>query len=59
MGLIISPYFPVYLLISIIVAMLGCRRKMGFWGFLFASLLLTPLLGLLLVIVSEKKAQRI
>lgn len=57
MGLIASPYFPLYLIISIIIAIFGCRRKLGFWGYLFASLLLTPLLGLLLVIVSEKKAK--
>ncbi|MBW6511127.1 MAG: hypothetical protein K0A93_03270 [Desulfuromonadaceae bacterium] len=55
MGLLLSPYFLVYLLVSIVVALFGCQRKLGFWGYLFASLLLTPLLGLLLVIVSAKK----
>lgn len=55
MGLILSPYFFFYLMAALIIAILGCRRKLGFWGYFFASLLLSPLLGLLLVIVSDKK----
>ncbi len=45
-----------YLLIigSALVAYLGRGRKFGFWGYFFASLLLTPLLGALLVIASGK-----
>jgi len=35
--------------VSIIVGLLGRNRKFGFWGYFFASLLLTPILGLLLV----------
>jgi hypothetical protein len=56
MGLIFSPYFFYYLLICLVVATFGYRKKLGFWGYLFASLLLTPLLGILLVIVSDKKS---
>ncbi len=37
---------------SILVGILGRKRKFGFWGYFFASLLLTPLLGLLFVIAS-------
>lgn len=40
------------LVLSCIVAFFGRNRKMGFWGYLFASILLTPLIGALLVIVS-------
>lgn len=38
---------------SVIVALAGRRRKFGYWGYLFASVLLTPVLGLLLVLASD------
>ena len=38
---------------SIGVAFFGTNRKFGFWGYFFASMLLTPLIGLLLVISSD------
>jgi hypothetical protein len=56
MGMLFSPYFLVYLGLSVVIAAFGHRKKLGFWGYLFASLLLTPLMGLLLVIVTDKKA---
>ncbi|MBF0477236.1 MAG: hypothetical protein HQK57_10925 [Deltaproteobacteria bacterium] len=40
---------------SIIIAILGENRKFGFWGYFFASLLLTPLMGVLLLLASDKK----
>jgi hypothetical protein len=42
--------------LSIVVGFLGRHRKMGFWGYFFASLLLTPILGLLLVVASDKRS---
>lgn len=39
--------------LSLLVAILGKNRKMGFWGYFFASLLLTPIIGLLLVFASS------
>lgn len=41
--------------LSFIVALLGKNRKMGFWGYFFGSLLLTPIIGLLLVLASDPK----
>ena len=38
--------------LSLCVAWLGRDRKLGFWGYFFASLLLSPLIGALLVLVS-------
>lgn len=35
-----------------IIAVLGRRRSMGAWGFFFGSLVLTPVIGLLLLLVS-------
>lgn len=37
---------------SLLVALMGRKRKFGFWGYFFASLLFTPLVGLLFVIAS-------
>ena len=38
--------------LSLCVAWLGRDRKLGFWGYFFASLLLSPLIGARLVLVS-------
>ena len=38
--------------LSALVAYCGRRRKFGFWGYFFASFLLTPLMGVLLIIAS-------
>lgn len=40
---------------SLIIALLGINRKMGFWGYFFASIVLTPIIGLLLLLVSDPK----
>ncbi|MDR0896797.1 MAG: hypothetical protein LBN04_02965 [Oscillospiraceae bacterium] len=42
------------ILVSLVIARWGANRKFGFWGYFFASLLLTPLIGALLVIASGK-----
>ncbi len=42
---------------SFIVALLGRNRKFGFWGYFFSSLLLSPIIGLLLVIASAEKVK--
>jgi hypothetical protein len=42
---------------SVIVGLMGRNRKMGFWGYFFGSLLLTPVIGLLLVLASDSKPQ--
>ncbi len=42
-----------YVFFSWVVGYSGRYRLFGFWGYFFASLLLTPLLGLLFVIASS------
>jgi hypothetical protein len=42
-----------YLLACLVVALLGMNRKLGFWGYFFASLLLSPLVGIILVLASD------
>jgi len=46
------------ILISAIIGYSGRHRKMGFWGYFFASIMLTPLIGLLLVMVSDSKKNK-
>lgn len=42
-----------YTALAVIVGLLGDGRKLGFWGYFFASLLLSPLLGMVLVMASD------
>ncbi len=43
-----------YLLLCLLIALMGMNRKMGFWGYFFGSIVLTPVIGLLLLLVSGK-----
>jgi len=44
-----------YIAICIIIGFLGAKRKFGFWGYLFASMVFTPIIGLVLVFASDKE----
>jgi hypothetical protein len=39
------------------IGVMGRNRKMGFWGYFFGSLLLTPVIGLLLVLASDDRTK--
>lgn len=45
-----------YLALCALVAYLGRNRKFGSWGYFFASFLLTPVVGLMLVYASYQRA---
>jgi hypothetical protein len=50
----------VYLTAAVLVALLGRRRKWGYWGYLWSSILFTPLFGFLFVLAADpppKKAR--
>ncbi|MEA2028152.1 MAG: hypothetical protein U9N49_04185 [Campylobacterota bacterium] len=47
----------IYLLVAYIVALMGRNRKFGFWGYLFLSILATPIVGLLTVLASYPKSK--
>jgi hypothetical protein len=38
-----------WIVASFIIAFMGSKLRFGFWGYLFASLLLTPVIGVLLL----------
>jgi hypothetical protein len=38
-----------WLAASLLIALAGAKYRFGFWGYLFASILLSPVMGLLLL----------
>ena len=42
------------LALSLLLGYLGRHKTMGFWGLFFASILLTPIIGLILLLVTGK-----
>jgi hypothetical protein len=44
-----------YLVTAILVGFLGIGRKLGAWGYFYASILLTPVIGILLLFASDKR----
>jgi len=51
-------YLLIYIVFCFLVGLLGKNRKMGFWGYLFFSILLTPIVGLIMVFASDPRAIR-
>ncbi len=49
-------FIPLLIIAGLIIGLLGKNKKFGFWGYFFASILLTPVIGLLLVLASDKKS---
>ncbi len=47
--------FIVYFGLCFLIAYLGRERKFGFWGYLAASVILDPVIGLLLVLASDRR----
>lgn len=54
--LLLHPLIPLLWVVgSLIVGLLGINRKIGFWGYLFFSLIFSPLLGMVLVLASDRR----
>jgi len=51
-------YFVAYVILCLLLAVLGRNLKFGPWAYFFASLLLTPIIGLLLVLASDPRRPR-
>lgn len=45
--------FSLNITLGLIVAYFGRRRKIGFWGLFFGSILLTPVIGFLIFCVTD------
>lgn len=44
-----------WIALSLLVGYVGRHRKFGFWGYMFVSLFLTPLVGFLTVLSSDAR----
>lgn len=49
-------YVLISIILSLIIAFFGRDRKFGFWGYFFGSMLLTPLIGVLLLLAGGDKS---
>ena len=47
--------FVIYLGFCYACASLGKNRKLGFWGYFVASVLLSPVIGFILLLASDEK----
>ena len=45
----------IYFACCLLIALFGIRKRMGFWGHLFFSVIFSPIVGLILLLVSGKK----
>lgn len=43
--------------LSIVIGFLGRKRRFGFWGYFFLSMLLTPVVGLLALIAAIPRSE--
>jgi len=50
--------FLVYVALCFLVAFVGKTRPLRFWGYFFSSFLLTPIVGLVLLMAAGKKRAR-
>ena len=50
--MIIGVLVTVWTVLSLLIAAAGRRFRFGFWGYFFGSILLTPILGLLLLLAA-------
>lgn len=46
-----------YVGVCALIGVLGRGRKMGAWGYFFGSILLTPIIGMLLLSVSDSRSR--
>lgn len=48
-----------YITLCLIVAVLGRNKTIGFWGFFFFSFILTPVIGLSILIIAKDRNARL
>ena len=49
--------FLTWIIFSLVVGFIGTTRKIGFAGAFFASIFLSPLIGLIITLVSKNKEE--
>lgn len=48
---------PAWIIAAILIGFFGRRYRFGFWGYFFASVLLTPVIGLLMLIAATPTSE--
>jgi hypothetical protein len=48
-----------YLGLCVCIALIGSNRKFGYWGYFFCSLFLTPIIGAIIMLGSDKRPKKI
>jgi hypothetical protein len=56
--LLVPQFLAAYVILALIVASLGRNKQIGFWGFLLLSLLITPLVTGVFMIINRDRRQR-
>ena len=51
-------FIVVYVLLSIVVGWLGRHKQIGFVGFLFLSLIVTPVIALFILMIAQDRRPR-
>jgi len=61
MALLMVPQFLIaYVILALIVGLLGRNKTVGFWGFFLLSLILTPVVtGLFMILNRDRKPRRV
>jgi hypothetical protein len=53
--IIMHTYILYYVIICFVIGLLGMNRKLGFWGYFFFSFLFTPVLGVVILLASDRR----
>lgn len=53
--MIITPGLLVYLFLCYLIAFFGRNRKFGFWVYFILSFVLTPVIGFIITLASDKR----
>jgi hypothetical protein len=49
---------PVWIIGAMIIGFLGRNQRLGFWGYFFGSIMLTPIVGLIILIAATPTRER-
>ena len=57
--LMVPQFLAAYVILALIVGLLGRNKMIGFWGFFLLSLVVTPIVtGLFMILNTNRKPQR-
>lgn len=45
----------IWILVCLLIGYFGRHKKLGFWGYFFGSIVLTPIIGIVLLFASDRR----